>query len=104
MRHRIIVLGAGYAGAYAAGQLARRLHPDDVEITVVTAEPDFVERPRLHQLAAGQELRRHPWGELFAGTGIRVRQARVTAVADKINKGIFRSPDQKSGLFFIFGP
>lgn len=80
MRHRIIVLGAGYAGAYAAGQLARRLYPDDVEITVVTAEPDFVERPRLHQLAAGQELRRHPWGELFAGTGIRVRQARVTAV------------------------
>ena len=80
MRHRIVVLGAGYAGAYAAGQLARRLHPDDAEITVVTTEPDFVERPRLHQLAAGQDLRRHPWAELFAGTGIQMRQARVTAV------------------------
>ena len=27
--HHIVVLGAGYAGAHAAGRLARRLHPDD---------------------------------------------------------------------------
>lgn len=80
MPHRITVLGAGYAGAYAAGQLARRLHPDDVEITVVNAEPDFVERLRLHQLAAGHDLRRHDLAEVFAGTGIRLRLARVTAL------------------------
>ncbi len=43
MKHRIVVLGAGYAGASAAGRLARRLHPDDTEITLVNAEPDFVE-------------------------------------------------------------
>ncbi|WP_017586272.1 NAD(P)/FAD-dependent oxidoreductase [Nocardiopsis ganjiahuensis] len=80
MRHRIIVLGAGYAGAASAGHLARRLHPDDVEITVVSADPDFVERMRLHQLAAGQELRRLPLTRMFAGTGIRLRVARVTAL------------------------
>lgn len=80
MRHRIIVLGAGYAGAYAAGILARRLHRADAEITVVNAEADFVERMRLHQLAAGQELRRHELEKIFAGTGIRLRIARVTAV------------------------
>lgn len=80
MRHRITVLGAGYAGASAAGYLARHLHPDDVEITVVTAEPDFVERIRLHQLAAGQAPRRRPLAEMFAGTGIRLRVARVTGV------------------------
>jgi NADH dehydrogenase FAD-containing subunit len=80
MRHRIIVLGAGYAGAGAAGHLARHLHPDDVEITVVNAGPDFVERIRLHQVAAGRELRRHGLTGMFAGTGIRLRVARVTAV------------------------
>jgi NADH dehydrogenase FAD-containing subunit len=80
MQHRIIVLGAGYAGGYAAGYLARHLHPDDFEITVVNAEPDFVERLRLHQLAAGQDLRRYPLAEMFAGTGIRLRLAHVTAV------------------------
>jgi NADH dehydrogenase len=80
MRHRIIVLGAGYAGASAAGHLARHLHPDDVEITVVNAEPDFVERMRLHQLATGRVPRRHELATMFAGTGIRLRVAHVTAV------------------------
>lgn len=80
MKHRIVVLGAGYAGASAAGQLARRLHPADFEIRVVTAEPDFVERMRLHQLATGKTLRSYPLTEMFAGTGIRLDVARATAV------------------------
>lgn len=80
MQHRIIVLGAGYAGAFTAGILARRLHRADVEITVVNAESDFVERMRLHQLAAGQDLHRHALEKMFAGTGIRLRIVRVTAL------------------------
>ncbi|MFE3163080.1 NAD(P)/FAD-dependent oxidoreductase [Streptomyces sp. NPDC059224] len=80
MQHRIVVLGAGYSGAIAAGRLARRLHREDVAITLVNAEPDFVERVRMHQLATGQELRSRPLAEMFAGTGVRLRFARVTAV------------------------
>lgn len=80
MKYRIMVLGAGYAGAYAAGLLARRLYRDEVEITVVNAAPDFVERMRLHQLAAGRELRRYGLERMFAGTGVRLRVARVEAV------------------------
>ncbi|WP_327120666.1 FAD-dependent oxidoreductase [Nocardia sp. NBC_01730] len=80
MKHRIVVLGAGYAGAFSATFLARQLHSDDFEITVVNAEPDFVERLRLHQLAAGQDLRHRPLAKVFAGTGIRLRLARVTSV------------------------
>ncbi|MFF8846498.1 NAD(P)/FAD-dependent oxidoreductase [Streptomyces sp. NPDC015127] len=80
MKHRIVVLGAGYAGAYAAGNLARRLSAADTEITVVNAEPDFVERLRLHQVAAGQEIEARKLADVFAGTGIRLRLARVTAV------------------------
>ncbi|MFF5489860.1 NAD(P)/FAD-dependent oxidoreductase [Streptomyces virginiae] len=80
MKHRIVVLGAGYAGAYVAGTLARRLSPADTEITVVNAEPEFVQRLRLHQLAAGQEIEAPKLADVFAGTGIRLRLARVTAV------------------------
>ncbi|MFH8790541.1 NAD(P)/FAD-dependent oxidoreductase [Streptomyces roseoverticillatus] len=80
MKHRIVVLGAGYAGAYVAGNLARRLSPADTGITVVNAAPDFVERLRLHQLAAGQEIETQKLADIFAGTGIRLRVARVTAV------------------------
>lgn len=80
MQHRIVVLGGGYAGASAAGRLAKRLRREDVSITLVNAEPDFVERVRLHQLAAGQELKRHPLREMFAGTGVEVRIAKVVGV------------------------
>ncbi|MEO3813204.1 FAD-dependent oxidoreductase [Sphaerisporangium sp. B11E5] len=80
MKHRVVVLGAGYAGAYSACILARRLDPADTEITVVNAEPDFVERMRLHQVAAGQDLKTRPLADMFAGTGVRLRLARVEAV------------------------
>ncbi|SBT91269.1 NADH dehydrogenase, FAD-containing subunit [Streptomyces sp. DI166] len=80
MKHRIVVLGAGYSGAVAAGRLARRLHRDDVSVTLVNAEPDFVERVRMHQLATGQKLKARPFAELFAGTGVELRLAKVTAV------------------------
>ncbi|WP_433161710.1 NAD(P)/FAD-dependent oxidoreductase [Kribbella sp. CA-247076] len=80
MKHHIVVLGAGYTGAIAAGRLARRLHPGDVRITLVNAEPDFVERVRMHQLATGQELTPRPLDAMFAGTGVELRVTRVTGV------------------------
>ncbi|MBV1856131.1 NAD(P)/FAD-dependent oxidoreductase [Catellatospora tritici] len=80
MQHRVIVLGAGYTGATAAGRLAKRLRREDVTITLVNAEPDFVERVRMHQLATGQELKPRPLREMFAGTGVELRLAQVTGV------------------------
>ncbi|MEV7796650.1 FAD-dependent oxidoreductase [Streptomyces sp. NPDC087512] len=80
MKHRIVVLGAGYAGAFAAGNLARRLNPADTEITVVNAAPEFVERMRLHQFAIGQDVAFRELTDVFAGTAVRLRLARVTGV------------------------
>ncbi|MFE8912729.1 NAD(P)/FAD-dependent oxidoreductase [Streptomyces globisporus] len=79
-QHRVIVIGAGYTGASAAGRLARRLRGEDVSITLVNAEPDFVERVRMHQLAVGQTLRPRPFDEMFAGTGVTLRLGRVTGI------------------------
>lgn len=79
-QHRVIVIGAGYTGASAAGRLARRLRREDVSITLVNAEPDFVERVRMHQLAVGQDLRPRPFHEMFAGTAVRLRFGKVTGI------------------------
>lgn len=79
-KHRVVVLGAGYAGGITAGRLAKRLRRDEVEITLVNAEPDFVERIRLHQLASGQDLPRRPLRDIYADTGVLVRIARVGSV------------------------
>ncbi|GAA4054833.1 NAD(P)/FAD-dependent oxidoreductase [Nonomuraea soli] len=92
-RHRIIVLGAGYAGAIAAGRLAKRLSGADVSITLVNAEADFVERVRMHQVATGQELRYRPFSEMFKGTGVMVRLGRVVAV-DVDGKTVTLTPDE----------
>ncbi|MET7538366.1 FAD-dependent oxidoreductase [Streptomyces sp. NPDC005349] len=97
MKHRIVVLGAGYAGAFAAGNLARRLSPADTEITVVNAEPDFVERMRLHQLAIGQDLAFRKLADVFAGTGVRLRLARVTGVDPERRTVAVTGPDGDVG-------
>nr|BFD83690.1 FAD-dependent oxidoreductase [Streptomyces sp. Xyl84] len=97
MQHRIIVLGAGYTGAVAAGRLARRLHREDAAITLVNAEPDFVERVRLHQLAAGGHLAPRPFSEMFAGTGVVLKHARVTGVDADRRTVTVRTADGSDG-------
>lgn len=48
----VIVLGGGYAGVMAANRLMSR---GDIRVTLVNPRPQFVERIRLHQLAAGND-------------------------------------------------
>ncbi|CAM3513624.1 NAD(P)/FAD-dependent oxidoreductase [Nocardiopsis gilva] len=80
MTHRILVLGAGYAGLTTTARLARRLHPHDARVTLVNANPHFVERVRLHQLATGQRLADLPLRKLLDGTGVQLIVGRVASV------------------------
>jgi NADH dehydrogenase FAD-containing subunit len=80
MKHRIVVLGAGYSGAVAAGRLAARLYRDEVSITVVNGEADFVERVRMHEVATGRDLKLRPFEKIYAGTGVEVQVAKVVGV------------------------
>ena len=75
----VLILGGGYAGVTAALRLARRA-PRHVHVTLINDGPDLVERIRLHQLAAGQPLRRHPLAGFLAGTRVRLLDGRVTDV------------------------
>ncbi|MER6075746.1 FAD-dependent oxidoreductase [Streptomyces sp. NPDC001817] len=80
MSHRLVVVGAGYAGLLAAKRLARRLHRHDVTITLVNASDHFVERVRLHQLAAGQRLTALPLQQQLTGTPVQLVVGHVTAI------------------------
>ncbi|MFE3289470.1 NAD(P)/FAD-dependent oxidoreductase [Rhodococcus sp. NPDC059234] len=58
--HRVVVVGAGYAGVLAANRLLSSLANSAGEgggvpcsVTVVNPRPDFIERIRLHEVAAG---------------------------------------------------
>ncbi|NIK55405.1 NAD(P)/FAD-dependent oxidoreductase [Kribbella shirazensis] len=80
MKHRIVVLGAGYSGAIAAGRLAARLYRDEVSVTLVNGESDFVERVRMHELATGRDLTLRSFEDMYAGTGVELKLAQVTGV------------------------
>jgi NADH:ubiquinone reductase (H+-translocating) len=76
-RTHVVVIGGGYAGTLAANHLRLRA---DVEITLVNPRPVFVERIRLHQLAAGSGTAAVDYGTLL-GEGIRL----VVDAAERIN-------------------
>ncbi|WP_217163498.1 NAD(P)/FAD-dependent oxidoreductase [Streptomyces sp. AC512_CC834] len=99
-QHRIVVLGAGYAGAVAAGRLARRLRREDAAITLVNAEPHFVERVRNHQLAVGQDLAPRSLAEMFADTGVDLRIATVTGVDVDRKTVAVTDPDGRGELTY----
>ncbi len=68
MSTQVLVLGGGYAGVMAADRLSQRA---DVAVTLVNPRPRFVERVRLHQVAAGTHRGLHDYAEVLAD-GVRV--------------------------------
>lgn len=72
----IVVLGGGYSGMLAANLAARRRGS---RVTLVNERDRFVERVRLHQVAAGQELREHKLADQLRD-GARLVVDRVTGI------------------------
>jgi NADH dehydrogenase len=78
---KVIVLGGGYAGIMSANRLAGTLK-SNVEITMVNPIPEFVERVRLHEVAArpeSQSATRHSIRSLLH-PAVRLRIATVNRI------------------------
>src|SRR6185295_10738273 len=53
-RRRVLILGGGFGGAYAARRLARTLGKRrDVEVVLISRENYLLFTPMLHEVAAG---------------------------------------------------
>jgi NADH dehydrogenase FAD-containing subunit len=74
----IVILGGGYAGLTAAQRL-RKLKVD-ARITLIDAKPEFQERIRLNQVAAGQPIPTFQYRPFLETLGVEFLQARVTAL------------------------
>ncbi|WP_067574858.1 NAD(P)/FAD-dependent oxidoreductase [Nocardia acidivorans] len=72
--HRIVVLGAGYAGLSAAKRAARAR---GARVTVVDARAEWIERVRLHQALAGQSIPHRDLAEMLERKGIEFIRGRV---------------------------
>ena len=78
---RVVVVGGGYAGLFAVRRASRGSRRGRVEVTFVDPAPEWVERTRLHQVAAGDaSVKRWPLAKLFRGTGVRVVGGRVAGI------------------------
>ena len=71
----VVVVGGGYAGVMAANRLTRR---HDVNVTLINARPEFVERIRLHQLVTGSDDALVDYRTILAGG--------VTLVVDTVTR------------------
>ncbi|MBC3989775.1 FAD-dependent oxidoreductase [Streptomyces sp. AC563] len=79
--HRVVVLGAGYAGLSAATQLAARVKGRaDVSVTVVNERDHFTERLRLPMTATGQPTAELDIPGLLESAAARFVRGRVTAL------------------------
>lgn len=89
----VVVVGAGYAGLIATNRFLGSLlseEREDVHVTVVNPRQDFVERIRLHQLAAGSATTvtrplvdvLHPQAQVLRGTATRIDADRRTLLVD----------------------
>lgn len=79
--HKIVVLGAGYAGLTALTSLvARTKGVDDVHLTLVNPTERFTERLRLHQVASGRPVADLRLSELLDGTDVELVKGWVTAL------------------------
>lgn len=87
---RVLVIGAGYAGATAAVRLAGRSR-GRVSVTVVNPRPAFVNRLRLHHVAVGRQVAAPSLRDLL-GAGVTFVEGHVTAL------------DPDAGLATVAGP
>lgn len=76
---RIVVVGGGYAGLFAALRVAGRTR-GRAQVTLVSASPGFVERIRLHEVAAGRALPDRSLAELTRGTEIAIEHMPVERI------------------------
>ncbi|HUR82135.1 MAG TPA: FAD-dependent oxidoreductase [Thermoanaerobaculia bacterium] len=76
MNERILILGGGYGGAMAAARLARR----GIAVTLIDARDALVERIRLHQVVAGDDVLPIPYARLFRNLPVQVLKTRVTSI------------------------
>ncbi|MFE7296228.1 NAD(P)/FAD-dependent oxidoreductase [Streptomyces sp. NPDC057579] len=90
---RVVVVGAGYAGVMAANRLAA-VGRSKVRVTVVNPRPEFVERVRLHEHAAGESHAVRPLSGLLH-RDVRLR----TTTVDVIEKRSVRLDDGDAVAF-----
>src|SRR5262245_29619325 len=99
---QVLVIGAGYAGMLATVRLAMKTQPQNVQITLINPIDIFVERPRLHQYATNQTVRRQPIVEVLRDTKAQFIQGTVTTIDIKRKEVIVQTDTNGQRLAYDY--
>ncbi|HWL70372.1 MAG TPA: FAD-dependent oxidoreductase [Geminicoccus sp.] len=96
MQQRLVIIGAGFAGMYAALSAARLrdsqdVSPDRLEIALMAPEPTLVVRPRLYE--PGPEQLTAPLQPVLDAIGVTFVPGTANAVRPGARLIDYRSPD-----------
>src|SRR5499427_1711079 len=90
---RILIVGAGHVGLYAALRMSKRLRSTEAEVTIVDPQPHMTYQPFLPEAAAGNISPRHTVVPLrrelrrcrvLSGEVVRIEHARKVATVQPI--------------------
>jgi NADH dehydrogenase len=95
-RQRILVVGAGHVGFYAAQRLSRKLSRKAAEVTVVDPQPHMTYQPFLPEAAAGSIEPRH------AVVPLRQKLRRCRVIAGEVTA--VRHADRTATVRPVAGP
>jgi|SRR5579859_203340 len=96
MQQRLVIIGAGFAGMYAALSAARLrdlngISPEALEIVVVAPEPTLVVRPRLYE--PQPETMTAPLEPVFEAIEVRYVRGGVTSIDTKARSVEIEAPE-----------
>jgi NADH dehydrogenase len=83
MQEHIVIIGGGYGGVIAAARIARR----GVPVTLVDGREGMIERIRLHEVVAGEDIPPVSYKHLFRNLPVNVVRAWVTGI-DRVAKRV----------------
>ncbi|MFE4541117.1 NAD(P)/FAD-dependent oxidoreductase [Arthrobacter sp. NPDC056727] len=101
---RVVIIGAGYAGVMAANRLAGSKH--ELQVSVINPVADFVERIRLHEVAAGSRpTAAVPMKSVLSGRVDFVEESasRIDPVNRRVHFSSGRAPIGYDGLLYAVG-
>src|SRR5687768_14726971 len=94
---RILIIGGGYAGFYAAWHLEKRAKAKEAEITIIEPRPYMTYQPFLPEVVAGSVEARHVAVSLRTNLRrTRVISGRVLAITHADRTVTVRLPDGSS--------
>ncbi|MCI1678419.1 MAG: NAD(P)/FAD-dependent oxidoreductase [Ewingella americana] len=91
MKQRILIVGSGFAGMWAAVSAARLAHlhqRDDINIQVLAPQPELRVRPRFYENNVASLV--SPLAPLFASTGVDFIAGNAESIDDKEKKVLYR--------------